>query len=112
MHTAFETYRVERLLGAGGSGKVYEVTGSDRERFAVKVLDPAKARGDRLRRFRNEIHFCQKDILTEYSRFWRRKGKRKDGRLRPGLILIEMFTRTNPCLLTRRRCALGVVGNS
>jgi len=59
--TAFETYTVEKQIGAGGSGEVYEVRDSDGLPHALKVLDPARTNHVRLKRFRNEIFFCAKN---------------------------------------------------
>ena len=51
-----ETYRLERMLGEGGMGTVYEASHLRlRRRFAVKVLSPRLARQqDQLERFRRE----------------------------------------------------------
>ncbi len=56
--TAFETYTLVRQIGEGGAGTVLEVTASDGTHFALKVLDRAKAVGEKRKRFKNEIHFC------------------------------------------------------
>ena len=51
-----ETYRLEKMLGEGGMGTVYEASHLRlRRRFAVKVLSPRLARQqDQLERFRRE----------------------------------------------------------
>ncbi len=59
--TAFDAYTIERQRGAGGSGEVYEVRDSEGVAYAVKILDPARASAIRLKRFKNEIHFCTKN---------------------------------------------------
>jgi serine/threonine protein kinase len=61
LKTAFETYTVERQRGAGGSGEVYEARDSEGISYAVKILNPARITATRLKRFRNEIHFCAKN---------------------------------------------------
>ena len=61
LRTAFDSYTVEKQIGAGGSGEVYEVRDSDGSSHAAKVLDAAKASATRLKRFRNEISFCSKN---------------------------------------------------
>jgi serine/threonine protein kinase len=58
IRTAFETYTIERRRGAGGSGEVYEVYDSEGVPYAVKILDSERATATRLKRFKNEIHFC------------------------------------------------------
>jgi serine/threonine protein kinase len=61
IRTAFDTYKVERQVGAGGSGIVYEALDTEAARFAIKVLDVAKAGATRLKRFKNETNFCLKN---------------------------------------------------
>ena len=61
LKSAFETYTVESQIGAGGSGEVYLVHDSENGVHAAKILDPAKANTTRLKRFKNEIHFCTKN---------------------------------------------------
>jgi len=61
LKTAFETYTIVRPIGAGGSGEVYEVHDSEGRPWAVKVLDRGRASASRLRRFKNEIHFCARN---------------------------------------------------
>ena len=58
VRTAFEKYVLREKLGEGGSGTVYraEVEGAG-DVVAVKLLDPSKATGDKLKRFKNEILF-------------------------------------------------------
>jgi len=60
LKTAFDTYTVVGQRGAGGSGEVYEVHDSEHTAYAVKILDLSKASATRLKRFKNEIHFCTK----------------------------------------------------
>lgn len=61
LKTAFDSYIVESQRGAGGSGEVYEVRDSESVAYAVKILDPARTNAIRLKRFKNEIHFCAKN---------------------------------------------------
>lgn len=55
--TAFGVYRAERALGEGGAGVVYAAIDDQGDLFAIKVLDPARATQDRLKRFKNEYLF-------------------------------------------------------
>lgn len=57
---------------------MYEVVDSDGAAFAVKFLDPAKATSTRLKRFRNEIHFCSKNTHKNIIRVLA-SGISKDG---------------------------------
>jgi serine/threonine protein kinase len=59
--TAFDTYTIERRRGAGGSGEVYEVSDADGVAYAAKFLDSERASTTKLKRFKNEIHFCTKN---------------------------------------------------
>jgi len=59
--TPFATFATVGILGEGGSGRVYHVrddTGGD---AAIKVLDPSRATKEKLRRFKNEYRFCQRN---------------------------------------------------
>ena len=58
LKTTFEEYKITKQIGAGGAGEVYEVTDVDGDSYAIKVLDSEKASGSKLKRFKNEIHFC------------------------------------------------------
>lgn len=62
LKTAFETYTVGVQLGSGGAGTVYRVADTDGEMHALKVLDQGQATGSMLKRFKNEIHFCSKEV--------------------------------------------------
>jgi len=58
--TPFDTYCATNVIGEGGAGLVYEVTNSSGETFALKCLAPERVTSERLKRFKNEITFCQK----------------------------------------------------
>jgi serine/threonine protein kinase len=57
--TPFDTYTSSSLIGEGGAGKVYAVSNSRGEEFALKCLAPDRITSERLQRFKNEIWFCQ-----------------------------------------------------
>lgn len=59
--TTFEEYEVvDKSLGEGGSGRVFEVKNEANERFALKCLSPEKISNEKRKRFKNEINFCSK----------------------------------------------------
>lgn len=66
--TTFATYTANEIIGEGGSARVYSVTDEMGAPFAIKHLDPAQARGQKLKRFKNELYFClqnkHRNILT------------------------------------------------
>jgi serine/threonine protein kinase len=51
------TYQSEGVIGQGGAGTVYAARDDQEQQVAVKLLDPAKATGVRLKRFKNEYLF-------------------------------------------------------
>lgn len=59
--TQFETYTSSAVLGEGGSGYVHAVTNSSGEEFALKYLNPSRITTEKLKRFKNEIEFCQRN---------------------------------------------------
>jgi tRNA A-37 threonylcarbamoyl transferase component Bud32 len=59
--TATERYTRIGVLGEGGSGRVFHVADDTGKAFALKVLRPELATGDRRRRFRNELNFLRKN---------------------------------------------------
>ena len=58
--TPFETYTVTKIIGEGGAGKVYEVSNASGDLFALKCLAAERITNERLKRFKNEIEFCQR----------------------------------------------------
>jgi serine/threonine protein kinase len=58
--SAFTEYRIVRQIGEGGSGIVYEVTDAEAHRYALKAVTIQKATTQKLKRFQNEIRFCQR----------------------------------------------------
>ena len=58
--TPFETYRATKIIGEGGASYVYEVINSSDDILALKCLAPDRVTSERLKRFQNEIGFCQR----------------------------------------------------
>lgn len=58
--TPFESYSPTKVIGEGGAGRVFEATNSSGEVFALKCLSPERITSERLKRFKNEIEFCQR----------------------------------------------------
>ena len=56
----FDSYTSVGVIGEGGAGMVYEVRNSSGDTFALKCLVPERVNADRLKRFKNEIAFCQR----------------------------------------------------
>ncbi|MBW8003166.1 MAG: serine/threonine protein kinase [Planctomycetes bacterium] len=66
--TTFDEYFLSSKVGEGATGKVYKAVDSSGNPFAIKLLNADQAAGARLRRFKNELMFCQRNkhpnILT------------------------------------------------
>ena len=61
LNTSFDTYKViESSIGNGGNGTVYKVQNSDGGIFAAKVVCKTNLSQEKIKRFRNEINFCQR----------------------------------------------------
>lgn len=58
--TPFDTYTSSSIVGEGGAGRVHVVTNNAGEEFALKCLAPERITSERLKRFKNEIQFCQR----------------------------------------------------
>jgi serine/threonine protein kinase len=58
--TPFDVYQATEIIGEGGAGIVYGVTNASGERFALKSLAASRVTSERLKRFKNEITFCQR----------------------------------------------------
>jgi Protein kinase domain len=69
--TLFHEYEIQRNLGQGGAGTVYEVADEGRRRFALKRLNSHQSNSQKLDRVKREVEFCLKDqhrnILNIYD---------------------------------------------
>jgi serine/threonine protein kinase len=61
LRSAFDTYTIQKQIGAGGSGVAHEVMDSEGSAYAIKILDATRTTTARLKRFKNEIEFCTKN---------------------------------------------------
>ena len=59
--TTFTTFAATDILGEGGSGRVYKAIDEAGTVFAVKVLDPSKTNKEKLKQFKNELLFGQRN---------------------------------------------------
>jgi serine/threonine protein kinase len=66
--TTFATYTATYIIGEGGSGRIFEAIDDVGNTYAIKWLEPVKATKEKVKRFKNELHFCLKNqhphILT------------------------------------------------
>lgn len=59
--TTFSIYQSTGIIGEGGAGIIYNVINQNEESFAIKLLKKENLNNERLGRFKNEIHFCQRN---------------------------------------------------
>ena len=58
--TTFSEYTVIHVLGEGGAGYVYQVKDEEGQTFALKALKAQSITKERIKRFKNEILFCER----------------------------------------------------
>jgi serine/threonine protein kinase len=77
--TTFAVYTAVSILGEGGSGRIYKCTDESGEKWAVKLLDAKKTTHDKIKRFKNELLFCQRNkhpnIITVVDHGLYREGQ-------------------------------------
>ena len=56
--TAFDEYKLIKQVGEGGNGRVFSATNGAGEQVAIKFVERSIG-GDKLKRFKNEISFCE-----------------------------------------------------
>ena len=59
--TTFAAFTATEIVGQGGSGSVYKAIDDAGTVVAVKLLDPSRANRERLKRFKNELLFGQRN---------------------------------------------------
>ncbi len=62
LETAFEEYVIKEQIGQGGNGTVFLAnTAIDNISAAIKIIDKNTTSKDKVKRFQNEVNFCQKN---------------------------------------------------
>jgi len=61
VETIFDEYKVVAQINQGGSGTVFKIENSDGQMLALKAIDRSRTSKDKLKRFKNELAFCQND---------------------------------------------------
>ncbi|HEX4792414.1 MAG TPA: serine/threonine-protein kinase [Humisphaera sp.] len=59
LETTFGQYRLVKVIGEGGAGKVWEAVDQSGDTVAIKMLDIGRANSTKRKRFKNEILFCE-----------------------------------------------------
>ncbi|MEA4831932.1 MAG: serine/threonine-protein kinase [Oscillospiraceae bacterium] len=59
VETTFDEYEIESQINQGGSGTVFRVYNSAKQVYALKAIDRNLTTKDKLKRFKNELAFCQ-----------------------------------------------------
>lgn len=59
VETTFDEYKVETQINQGGNGTVFRVRDSAGQVQALKAIDKKLTTRDKLKRFRNELAFCE-----------------------------------------------------
>lgn len=69
--TAFDEYILDGQIGQGGNGKVFSAKNANEKLVAIKFIE-RNISNDKLKRFKNEIYFCEghknKNIVTVIDR--------------------------------------------
>ena len=60
LNTSFDKYLIVEQIGVGGNGTVYKVKNEDGAIYAAKVVCKNALSKEKIKRFKNEIAFCQK----------------------------------------------------
>lgn len=60
LKTTFDEYLVQSQIGQGGNGTVFEVKNSNGDILAIKAITKNNNSREKLKRFKNELNFCQK----------------------------------------------------
>ncbi len=98
--TTGETYTIEAMQGEGSNGIVYKTLDSAGKPWAVKCLKPDQATSKRIKRFLNELTFCQRSTppqRRDCTRPWLRDPEGQEVSLLRHASLPFHSTRPNNC---------------
>jgi len=59
VYSAFSEYTIEQQINQGGNGTVFLAHDQSNEKVALKAVDRTKISSEKLKRFKNEIAFCE-----------------------------------------------------
>ena len=59
VYTVFSKYIVDKQISQGGNGTVFQVHDEANAKYALKAIDRIKTSTEKLKRFKNEIAFCE-----------------------------------------------------
>ena len=62
LYSAFDEYKIIKQIGQGGNSLVYEAKDFDGKLVAVKIIYKNKTSKEKIKRFKNEINFCERAI--------------------------------------------------
>jgi serine/threonine protein kinase len=62
LSTTFDEYIAGEQISQGGNGTVFSVQNTNREPLAIKAIDRANTSKGKLKRFKNELSFCQNNV--------------------------------------------------
>jgi serine/threonine protein kinase len=92
LETATNSYQVLSVVGQGGSGVVYKATDGSAE-YAAKCLHPDLATVGRLKRFANELRFCERNSHANIIRVLDHGTTISGGKKTPFYIM-PLYSRT------------------
>lgn len=91
--TVSDEYRILEQIGQGGNGTVFRANNVNEENVAIKVIDKTKTSTEKLKRFKNELNFCQgnthRNIINVID-----SGAKKDDKLDIIFYVMPLYTKT------------------
>jgi len=59
VYTIFSAYTIDKQISQGGNGTIFLAHDSNNEKYALKAIDRGKTSNEKLKRFKNELLFCE-----------------------------------------------------